>query len=124
MGLGIRWESDTQMSTMQYVMKDLGYTRTPTSAMYRVTMEDGSLWDVPLQAIADSRDEHYQEDEEDTIGFIRSGSLPQYEIRDWAGNNMNWEDISDYAVRTEVAPKKIDWQEGWVSGEKEIVGTI
>lgn len=110
------------MST--YVMKDLGYERTPTTAIYRVEMEEGSKWDVPVQVIADSRDEHYQEDDEDTIGAIRDGELPAGEIQDWAGNNMNWSDVEAFAVRAEVTPKKIDWEEGWCNGEKEIVGSI
>jgi hypothetical protein len=108
-----------------YVMKDLGYARTATDALYRVEMEDGSKWDVPVQVIADSRDEHYASDKEDTVGFIRSGQLAEYEIRDWAGNNMNWSDVKEYA---ELAPCRADWsldfQEGWCNGEKEIVGTI
>jgi len=59
---------------MTYTMKDLGYTRTPTDAMYQVEMPDGSLWQVPVQVIADSRDENYVEDQEDTIGYIRTGT--------------------------------------------------
>lgn len=109
---------------MIYIMKDLGYTRTPTTAIYRVEMEDGSKWDVPVQVIADSRDENYQDDEEDTIGSIRNGGLDEFEITDWAGNNMYWSDVKDYAVRAEVKPKKINWEEGWSNGEKEIVGSI
>lgn len=109
---------------MIYIMKDLGYIRTPTTALYRVEMEDGSKWDVPVQVIADSRDENYQDDEEDTIGSIRDGGLAEFEIADWAGNNMNWSDVKDYAVRAEVKPKKINWEEGWMNGEKKIVGKI
>ena len=49
------------------------YPRTPTTAKLRVTMPDGSKWDVPAQLIADSRD---AEKREDTIGLIRAGSAP------------------------------------------------
>lgn len=108
-----------------YAMKDLGYKRTPTTAMFRVEMSDGRKWDVPVQAIADSRDENYREDEEDTIGSIRDGGLGDYEINYWAGNNMNWADVKDFAV---LAPpdtkKKIDREEGWANGEKEIIGSV
>lgn len=107
-----------------YQMKNLGYTRTPTAALLRIEMEDGSKWDVPVQAIVDSRDEDYSEDKEDTIGSIRDGGLNEAEIHDWAGNNMNWEDVAAFAVKADIKPKKIDWQEGWVNGEKEIVGAI
>lgn len=110
---------------MKYEMKDLGYKRTPTAALYRVEMEDGAKWDVPVQVIADSRDENYAEDQEDTIGHIKSGSLNDGEISDWAGNNMNWSDVQKYAVRApDGPPRKIDWEDGWANGEKEIVGSL
>ncbi len=106
-------------------MKDLGYKRTPTDAMFRVEMGDLSKWDVPVQVIADSRDEFYLEDEEDTIGSIRAGSLSDSEINDWAGNEMNWSDVREYAIPVPVTQqKKINWQEGWTNGEKEIVGAL
>jgi hypothetical protein len=109
---------------MTYTMKDLGYTRTPTDAMYQVEMPDGSLWQVPVQVIADSRDENYVEDQEDTIGYIRTCSLSEFEITDWAGNNMNWSDVKQYAVEVPRPKRKVDWEEGWVNGEKEIVGKL
>ena len=107
-----------------YVMKDLGYKWTSTTAMYRVEMSDGSLWDVPVQVIVDSRDEHYQEDKEDTVRGIRAGTLSDYEIYDWAGNNMNWSDVKDFAVKAETKAKLIDWEEGWCNGQNNIVGDI
>jgi hypothetical protein len=105
-------------------MKDLGYKRTPTDAMYQVEMPDGSLWQVPVQAISDSRDENYAEDKEDTIGSIREGGLSEYEITDWAGNNMNWSDVKQYAVEVPRPKRKVNWEEGWSNGEKEIVGKV
>jgi len=109
---------------MEYKMKDLGYPRTPTSAKYRVEMPDGSLWEVPVQVIADSRDEHYSDEGEDTIGFIRGDGLGKFEIQDWAGNNMNWSDVKQYATQVFPAPKKIDWNDGWANGEHTVVGEI
>ena len=109
---------------MAYQMKDLGYTRTPTSAVFRVEMEDGSKWDVPVQAIVDSRDEYYRDDQEDTVAMVRK-SLETYEIHDWAGNNMNWDEVEAFAVPAPVRVfKKPDYQEGWCNGEKEIIGDV
>lgn len=106
-------------------MKNLGYKRTPTDAKLRVTMPDASHWDVPVQLIADSRDEHYSSDEEDTIGFIRNGDLDTYEITDWAANNMNWDEVREFAVEVPATVKPpVDFQEGWVNGGKRIVGKI
>jgi hypothetical protein len=100
------------------------YPRTPTTAVMRVTMPDGSKWDVPAQTIADSRDDNYRDEEEDTIGFIRNGSLDDYELTDWAANNLNWSDVEAVARRVEEKAPAVDFQEGWVNGEKKIVGKI
>jgi hypothetical protein len=118
-------EKDRAMDSAvkQYQQRDLGYPRTPTAAMYRITMTDGSKWDVPAQAIADSRDDNYSDDREDTIGSIRKGSLGKYDLTDWAQSNMNFADVEEYAVRVEE-PSITDVEEGWVNGAKEIVGEI
>ncbi len=108
-----------------YTMKDLGYKRTPTDAWYHVTMGDGSEWRVPVQAIVDNRDENYAHDEEDSIGFIRDGSLDSGNIDDWATNNMNWSDVQEYAERVESKPlSPPDYEDGWVNGDKRIEGTL
>jgi hypothetical protein len=106
------------------VAKKFNYERTPTDAKMRVTMPDGTLYDVPVQAIADNRDDHYRDDKEDTVGFIRAGKLDQYEIEDWAANNMNWSDVAKRAVKVDAPVCKTDLQEGWVNGDKEIIGKI
>lgn len=59
----------------QYRMKNLGYKRTPTAAWIRVTFSNGETWEVPAQAVADSRDENYRDEKEDTIGFIANRQL-------------------------------------------------
>jgi hypothetical protein len=110
---------------MTYTAKDLGYKRTSTDAIYRLEMPDGSVWDVPIQAIADSRDDHYAEDREDTVGEIRDGRIHESAIDDWAENNMNWSDVSKFAVRAPNAkPKPVDYEDGWSNGLKDIIGRI
>lgn len=110
---------------MTYIQKDLGYPRTPTTAKFRVQMEDLSLWDVPVQAIADNRDAFYAENKEDTIGSIRDGGLSDAEIHDWAGNDMNWSDVQAFATQVPtIQEKRVDWEDGWANGEKKIVGKI
>lgn len=108
-----------------YTMKDLGYKRTPTEAKLRVEMPNGTLWDVPVQAIADSRDEHYAIDREDTIGGIRDGDLDEYEItRIGPAGNLNWGEVKAFAVQAPPRDVEVDWQEGWTNGDKEIVGEV
>ena len=109
-----------------YKQKNLGYKRTPTTASLNVTMEDGSVYSIPVQIIADNRDEYYfkeHKDEEDTIKYIRNKSLDSYNIKGWATNNMDWKDVSEYAEKVDCS-KGVDFQEGWINGEKEIVGKI
>ena len=105
-------------------MTDIGYPRKPTSAMIRVEM-DNDVWDVPAQLVADSRDAHYSTEKEDTIGFIRDGSLDAGALHDWASNNMDWNDVEDYAVQIPVLANSFrDRQEGWVNGKHTIIGNL
>lgn len=113
---------EQETNTMKtYQQKDLGYPREATSAMFRVTMPDWSRWDVPVQIIADSRDENYKG--EDTVRSIREKNLGLYQIESWAANNMNWNDVKEYAVQV-AETAETDWQDGWTNGDKEIVGPV
>jgi hypothetical protein len=98
-------------------------SKTTTRAKLRVTMPDGSRWDVPVQVIADDRDDYYSDDNEDTIRSIREGGLDASDITDWAANNMNWSHVEKHAVKIENPPKP-DYEDGWCNGDKEIVGKI
>jgi len=97
----------------------------PLSRMYVVTMPDGSVWKIPVWVIVAIRAQSYAEDPdndmsfvvamEDTLDLFQSES----EIKDWARNNMNWDEVESFAVRAEFA-RDADLQEGWVNGEVEI----
>jgi len=98
----------------------------------RVTMPDGSQYDVPAALVAMNRATYYAEhDTGKTLG-------PEFEkvyayefdytmrtddvIMDWAANNMNWSDVSSMAKRVMPSTMSDDeFQEGWINGEKEIV---
>ncbi len=102
----------------------------------RVTMPDGSKWDVPVKKIAEHRARYYyqryikeQEKSEfnsfqesydtDTVPLFESDD---YEIEDWAANNMNWKDIVAFARKVEShRMTDADFQEGWINGDKDIV---
>lgn len=90
----------------------------------RVTMNDGTRWDVPAEVIARSRAKYYSDtDTEITYDEEFSFTMEDdFELRDWAANSMNWADVKPFAVRAPDVPKEApDYQEGWVNGEKEIV---
>jgi hypothetical protein len=91
----------------------------------RITMPDGSKYDVPVMAVAMNRARYYAKDFEGSVersldaDTLRCFDGDGYEIIDWAANNMDWKDVADVAVRVEGP--KVDFQEGWANGEKEIV---
>jgi hypothetical protein len=97
----------------------------------RVTMEDGSQWDIPATIIAGDRARYYAEHDSgkksgpefDKIfkEEMENALEDEYEIIDWAANNMDWSDVVAYAVKVENPTKKVDFQEGWLNGEKEVI---
>ena len=102
-----------------------------TEKYLRVTMEDGSKWDVPVKIIAESRARYYAEKEtgekngedfekifNEEVEYALDEDF-DYDVIDWAGNNMNWSDVKDVAVKVSIM--KVDFQEGWVNGDKEVV---
>lgn len=89
-----------------------------------VTMPDGSVWAVPVQLIATNRAEYYAGEfggdvnrslAEDTLPLFRSDD---FEIEDWAANNMDWSDVQ-HAAKC-VSAGDVDFQEGWVNGDKTV----
>jgi hypothetical protein len=91
-----------------------------------VTMPDTSVWAVPVDIIARNRAEFYAEEfggdvekslNEDTNPLFEED---HYAIRDWAGNNMNWSDVSEHAKQVSP-PKEPDFEEGWINGDKSIL---
>jgi len=50
-------------------------------------------------------------------------SMDDYEIKDWASSNMNWDDVQSIAKKADLPCDipEIDYQEGWVNGNKEII---
>lgn len=94
---------------------------------YRVTMPDGSVWSVPVDVIAINRAKFYVEEGEFvSIGdSLREDTIPlfsgdDYEIQDWAKNNMCWSEVS--AIAAMVSPATfVSMREGWINGQAEIV---
>lgn len=89
-----------------------------------ITMPDDSVWAVPVQLIATHRAEYYagkyggdvqRSLAEDTLPLFRADD---YEIKDWAANNMNWDDVK-HAARC-VTQGSVDYDEGWANGEKSV----
>ena len=91
-------------------------------------MPDGRLWAVPVLKIAENRAESYKEEfGNDAQRSLNEDTLPlfaedDFEIQDWAVNNMNWSDLQDYAV--EVVTHKsssLNYEHGWLTGNKKFL---
>ena len=88
----------------------------------RVTMPDGTIWEIPAERIAENRARYYSDRDEDTT-FQEEFDYTMgenSELLDWAPNNMDWADVEDVATMTD-APGNPDYNEGWVNADKEIV---
>lgn len=89
----------------------------------RIEMPDGSRWQVPARLVGENRIAYYASlnrpvEDADEADYLTND---ESEIRDWGRNNMNWEDVSTYAIRLPTESKEPDFQEGWVNGKWEIV---
>ena len=93
-----------------------------TQKYLRVTMPDGSKWDVPVMLIVNDRAKYYAETDLETSfdEEVKFALEDKYEIQDWATNNMNWKDV---VLQAQVVneDRKVDYQEGWINGDKEII---
>ena len=94
-----------------------------------IKMPDGSTWAVPTEIVARNRAEAYANEFrgdveqsllKDTIPLFESD---QYEIQDWAENNMYWDDFGDQKVKVFDA-KEIDFEEGLTNGDKKFVDEV
>ncbi|KKN60230.1 hypothetical protein LCGC14_0534290 [marine sediment metagenome] len=90
----------------------------------RVTMPDGSTWHVPADLIANDRAHYYatkengQETYDEEYKFTLEDNT---ELIDWAINNMNWADVKEFAFLVPRLKVDVDYQEGWVNGEHEVI---
>ena len=100
----------------------------------RVTMPDGSKWDVPAKFIAEDRAHYYAKRDASKRPVMTPEQFAEvfaeevkyciendYELKYWAENNMNWIDVTHLATMVPTVPPKVDYQEGWVNGPKEVV---
>ena len=88
----------------------------------RVTMSDNSKWDLPAMIIAQNRaSEIVKTDTETSFDEeVKFALEDEFEIMDWAANNMNWKDVVLQAQKV-IEPEAVDYQEGWINGDKEII---
>ena len=89
-----------------------------------IDMPDGE-WAVPVSIIAQNRAACYADIDKvdisealnDTVEFFEDDD---YEIHDWAVNNMNWKDVSGRAIRVPGTHIEIDREEFWCDGKYDV----
>ncbi|HHG5598177.1 TPA: hypothetical protein ACPWOC_000061 [Pseudomonas aeruginosa] len=95
-----------------------------------ISMPDSSKWAVPVRVIAEHRAKQFADEfdgdverslSEDTEPYFADDD---YNIEDWAANNMNWVEVESRARRIPELSGSVDYQEGWVNGDKEVRSLI
>ncbi len=88
----------------------------------RVTMPDGSVWQVPAEVVIQNRTDYYVQHDGESVREeeLRFVSENDYVLMDWARNNMNWEDVAGKAVMVKPAPS-VDFNEGWCNGQMAVL---
>ncbi len=93
-----------------------------------IDMPDCLTYCIPVEVIARNRAKYYaHEYDGDVIQSLIDDTIPlfledDYEIKDWAKNNMNWKEVEKFAVI--VGKPDIDdydYQDTWVNGEFKIL---
>lgn len=92
-----------------------------------VDMPNGVTYGVPVEVIARHRAEVYKDEFNDDLAeSLREDTIPlfesdNYEIRDWAANNMNWSDVKDLAIVIKNnTPPDEDFEDAWCNGEYSV----
>ena len=97
---------------------------------YLVVDLGGDTFRVPVKIIAESRAAYYAKVDadagegtfEDRYKEELEYSLSDNsELLDWASNNMNWSDLSGYAVKMRKDKRPADLQKEWTNADKEII---
>lgn len=86
-----------------------------------VEMPDSSRYEIPAWLIAKSFADYYQEVDHssnlDHMETFFSVLNDDDELVDWSCNNMNWEDVSEFAIKV-YDGDPIDFNEGWSDGNR------
>ena len=90
---------------------------------FTVELNDGSIWGVPVEMIARNRAAYYADEfDGDVEASLKEDTLPlfeedDYQIEDWAVNNMNWSDFDGHQFKLKEADKP-DFQGAWLCNAK------
>ncbi len=102
---------------------------SPMDKSIRISMPDGSEWDVPAGVVAHNRAVYYANLDTGNKSGADHTEKYQSELRytlenheeliDWAENNMNWSDVQHCATMHKSG--SVDYDYGWINGTKTII---
>lgn len=98
------------------------------NAYVLVTWQDGrTRYAVPVSVIARDRAENYKDEFGDDVErSLAEDTYPlfaesEYDITDWACNNMNWEDFGDSPIRLPDIVSDSTAADEWGEAEKDLI---
>jgi hypothetical protein len=94
---------------------------------YIFECSDGIKYSIPVEIIAQSMARYYAEVdqisyEESYNNVVSLFNESDFEIEDWARNNMDWSDVKEFSTIVSFDKKRIKMQEEWLNPQNiEIV---
>jgi len=91
----------------------------------KVRFPNGDMFKIPARVIAENRADYYadldgyEKESNEWEAEVQNALNEEFEIYDWAGNNMDWEDLVPYAKRIEDLTD-MDYSEEWPDADLEI----
>jgi len=90
----------------------------------KVQFSNGDIFAIPARIIAEDRAKYYAKidgydfESNEWEAEVQYALDNEFEIKDWAGNNMNWPDLESYAKLIDEDRKIFDYNDNW--GEVEL----
>lgn len=96
----------------------------------QVEQTNGSTWEVPAKLVAENRANYFSDiiegdgikKEMDCFAETFNETIKDNELLiDWAEQNMDWSEVSDFARLRDDPNRDTDFDEGWLNGMKQVV---
>lgn len=91
----------------------------------KVRFSNGDLFAIPARVIAEDRANYYADldgydlNSNEWEAEIVYALNDDYEIEDWAANNMNWSDLEPHSKRIN-SDEEFDYDDGWTDADIEL----
>jgi hypothetical protein len=95
----------------------------------KVRFSNGDMFEIPARVIAENRANYYADldgyeiNSNEWEAEIISALNDEFEIEDWAANNMNWNELAPYARRID-SDKEFDYDDGWTDADIELTDLV